>query len=89
MFETSEELIEEVSIQALSELDDCLDMLTASYFEYTQDMKNNELKSIYKQAVIDLKTLLEEYCPEDREMVEEAFEELFNEIKSGNIIHIK
>jgi len=82
MFETSEELIEEVKEQALPELEECLDMIETSYTEYMENKSNKELKEIYNQSVIDLKTLLEEYCPDDREIVEESYEILFDELKS-------
>jgi len=77
---TVDELLDEVNAQALEELSSCLDLLTTAYIEYNES-KTDELKEIYNEAVFDLKTLLQDYAGEDTSLVEEAFDELFSEIK--------
>jgi len=77
---TAEELVEEVEIQALSELDECIDTLTVSYQEFNENRDDKELEEIYIDAINDLKTLLGDYCPEDDSIVQEAYENLFEEV---------
>lgn len=78
--ETTEDLINEVESQALEEFEACLDMLRVSYVEKTES-KTKESKEIFNDAVIELKTLLQDYAGEDLSLVEETYEELFSEMK--------
>lgn len=77
---TVEDLIDEVQSQALEEFESCLEMLRVSYLEL-QETKNKETKEIHNEAIFELKTLLQDYASEDQSLVEEAYEELFNEMK--------
>jgi hypothetical protein len=77
---TVEELIDEVQGQSLEEFDSCLDMLRVSYLELLES-KTKEAKELHNDAIIELKTLLQDYAGEDNQLVEETFEELFSEMK--------
>jgi len=77
---TVEDLIDEVQSQALEEFESCLEILRVSYLEL-QETKNKETKEIHNEAIFELKTLLQDYASEDQSLVEEAYEELFNEMK--------
>ena len=77
---TPEDLIDEVEIQALPFLDECIDTLTVSYEEHMSNKSDKELKELYADAINDLKTLLGDYCPEDDSIVQEAYELLFEDM---------
>ena len=77
---STEDLIQELEAQDLEGFESALELLRVSYVEYTEN-KTKELKGIYSEAVFDLKTLLQDYAGEDASLVEETYEELFNEMK--------
>jgi len=77
---TPEQLIEEVEMQALTELDECLDTLTVTYCEFQDNKKDKELKELYEDAIFDLKTLLGDYVGEDESLIQEAYDELFESL---------
>lgn len=80
--ETVEDLLEEVEIQALETLDSCLDMLKITYLE-NKENPTKESQELFNDAQTELKTLLQEYAGENEELIEEAFEELFDEVKNN------
>ena len=78
---TPEELIEEVEIQSLQELDECIETLSISYSEFLENKNDRELKELYLEASNDLKILLGDYSSEDVSLIQEAYEILFEQIK--------
>jgi len=73
-FDSPEEFLDYVSLQAPEEFESALNLAVSAHEEW-QENKTSESKKLYNEALSDLLSLFSEYT-EDQDLVLEAFKQL-------------